>query len=237
MPISTITSQSTSGVIASGNIIAPSVVFNATFNGTTTMTVNSVSSGAVRVGQVLSATGYPTVTAQLTGTSGGAGTYTISATVSAQTSNYTATAFDFLNVPSWAKRITVIFSGLSNSVGYAYSALLGTASGIQTSGYVCSTVTNVNTSLYVTSTNTYFSLFGTGSNSACQFSGTVVFTLVGSNTWVQQSMLADGFAQNTVSTAAGRVALPSALTRVRIVSAPALGFDYFDAGSINILYE
>lgn len=237
MPISTITSQSTSGVIASGNIIAPSVVFNATFNGTTTMTVNSVSSGAVCVGQVVSATGYPTVTAQLTGTSGGAGTYTISATVSAQTNNYYATGFDFLNVPSWAKRITVIFSGLSNLYGSAYSALLGTASGVQTSGYVCSAVTNNNTALYYSNASSYFSLFGTNFSSSCQFSGTVVFTLVGSNTWVQQSTLADGFAQFMVSTAAGRVALPSALTRVRILSATALGFDYFDAGSINILYE
>jgi hypothetical protein len=61
----------------------PTGTFNATFNGTTTMVVNSLTSGvAPWLGGTLNVAGSPTVTACPIAGCGGAGSYTISATVS-----------------------------------------------------------------------------------------------------------------------------------------------------------
>lgn len=239
MAISTITSASTQGVIASGTAFAaPIAQFNATTNGTTTMTVTSVLAGTLAVGQVVGINPtYPTITAQLTGTAGGAGTYTISAAVNAGTYNGTyIVAYDFLNVPSWAKRITVIYDSISNTGGYSFGNLLGTSSGVVTSGYTSTAIQNNGSTISASSQTTYF-ILTTLPYSNARYSGTSVFTLLGSNVWVQQSILADIYTGATVSTAAGRITLSGQLTTIRVLPSYSTGLDRFDNGSFNILYE
>ena len=235
MAISYVSSAGIQGAITAGTAFSAAPIINATFNGTTTMTVNSISAGAVVIGQVLYVSPYPTVTAQLTGTSGGAGTYTLSAAVSAQTNNIYATGFDFLNVPSWVRRITVVYDSISNS-GAQIGTQLGTASGIVATGYTCSVFQNNATGLGYGNSTTDFRLT-VYNNSGGRYSGTVVFTLVGSNVWVQQGILADGFNIFSDATSGGRVALPGALTTVRVSAGQAAGSDIFDGGTFNILYE
>lgn len=67
-------------------------LFNATFNGTTVMTVNSVSDGILEVGQKVlgisvGVTAGTQIVNQLTGPAGGAGTYTISNSIGASSGN------------------------------------------------------------------------------------------------------------------------------------------------------
>jgi hypothetical protein len=162
---------------------------------------------------------------------GGAGRASalVSGTSVASTSG---TSIDFTSIPSWVKRITVMFSGVSTS-GNSFRLLqIGTGGVATTTGYVSATnliysATNVNTS------TGGFVIFGDsapyqtiGTYTICNFSG---------NTWVMS-----GASINTQTTpfgtiSAGNVTLSGVLNLVRITTVN--GTDTFDAGSINILFE
>jgi hypothetical protein len=48
----------------------------------------------------------------------------------------TGTAIDFTGIPSWAKRITVMFSGVSTNGSSILQIQLGDSGGVETTGYV-----------------------------------------------------------------------------------------------------
>jgi hypothetical protein len=142
------------------------------------------------------------------------------------------TSIDFTGIPSWVKRITVMFNGVSNT-GASSSILvqLGTSSGVTTSGYVGASSLIAST---VTSQN-YTTGFGSRSQAAAAvLSGSFVITLISGNTWTAFGVLGNSNTATTV-TSGGSVALAATLDRVRITAEN--GTDTFDAGSINILYE
>ena len=145
------------------------------------------------------------------------------------------TSIDFTSIPSWVKRITLMFNGVSN-VG-ADSLIvyrLGTASGIETTGYnagVGAVTTTNNTTRGAANTTGFPTVHGGNGNDT--WYGSIVFSNMGSNTWA-------GFGTNftslgTTTFTAGTKTLGGTLTQVRVTSAN--GTDTFDAGSINILYE
>jgi hypothetical protein len=141
------------------------------------------------------------------------------------------TSIDFTSIPSWVKRITVMFNGVSTSGTSYHLFQLGSGS-VQTTGYTSATTLNLTTATAFTSTAGMISFCD---NAAYVKYGAFVFTSFGSNTWV-----VTGGAINNVTTpfstyTAGQVTLSGALDRVRITTVN--GTDTFDAGSINILYE
>jgi hypothetical protein len=142
------------------------------------------------------------------------------------------TAVNFTDIPSWVKRVTVMFSGVSTSGSSIPLIQLGDSGGIETTSYSA-----VGQAIGVASVNqtTGFGLTGSiGAASILQ--GTAVLSLVDSSTnrWSMTSNLAysDG---NTVAIGAGSKALSATLDRIRITTVN--GTDTFDAGTINILYE
>ncbi len=153
----------------------------------------------------------------------------VSGTSQASTSG---TNIDFTGIPSWVKRITVMFNGVSTSGASEIQIQIGISSGIVSTGYVSTGVT-VNTSSATggSSASTGFVLGST--TSAAAISGHMIITLVGSNVWVSSHTY------RQLSTNAlfggGTVTLGGTLDRVRITTVG--GTDTFDAGSINILYE
>jgi hypothetical protein len=161
------------------------------------------------------------------GTPTGVGILT-SGTAVASTSG---TSIDFTSIPSWVKRITVMFNGVSTSGTSSHLFQLGSGS-VQTTGYTSATTVNLTTAAAFTSTAGMISFCD---NAVYVKYGAFVFTSFGSNTWV-----VTGDAINNVATAfstytAGQVTLAGTLDRVRITTVN--GTDTFDAGSINILYE
>ena len=161
---------------------------------------------------------------------GGAGRATalVSGTSVASTSG---TSIDFTGIPSWAKRITVMFSAVSTSGTSNPLIQLGTSSGVTATGYgsvsIAISSTNVNAS--------YTTGFGIRSAIATyQLSGAVVITNISGNTWVAQGMINTSTSAESY-TVSGNIALAATLDRVRITTVN--GTDTFDAGSINILYE
>jgi hypothetical protein len=162
----------------------------------------------------------------------GANSAIVSGTAVASTSG---TSIDFTGIPSWVKRVTVMFNGVSQSGTSLGIIQLGDAGGVETSGYL-GFASFVST---VASTNSFTSGFGymTVGVAAEAFSGMLILALedVSSNTWVMSGTVARSAGGNGVSLASGSKSLSGTLDRVRITTVN--GTDTFDAGSINILYE
>jgi len=145
------------------------------------------------------------------------------------------TSIDFTGIPSWVKRITVMFNGVSTSGTSNLYLQIGTSSGPETSGYISGigSCTAASAATYAPAT-TAFILAGinTGTDT---LNGFVVLTNVSGNIWTEMGALnrASG-GTSALVTSAGSKTLAAVLDRVRITTA---GGDTFDAGSINILYE
>lgn len=150
----------------------------------------------------------------------------VSGTAVASTSG---TNIDFTGIPSWVKRVTVIFAGLSTSGTSPVRLQLGTSSGVETTGYTStSTVMGVANG---TSTGG-FDRYQTAA--ADITSGWYVLTLIGSNLWVCTAQYALSTASNP-GWITGNKTTSTTLDRIRITTVG--GTDTFDAGTINILYE
>jgi hypothetical protein len=142
------------------------------------------------------------------------------------------TSIDFTGIPSWVKRITVMFNGVSTNGANAILIQLGDSGGVETSGYIgCgSTITSSGTA----GSTAYTTGFGLRKTNAVDTrGGAVTLSTLGSNVWVASGVSnPDGSSLDFV---AGYKTLSGTLDRVRITTSG--GTDTFDAGSINILYE
>ena len=147
----------------------------------------------------------------------------------------TNTTLDFTGLPSWVKRITVMFSGVSTNSTSNILVRLGTGATptYATSGYDSTSSTIAAASTIVNSTTGF--VLQTSSTGAAQLnSGSWTITNITGNTWVSSGVTTEGATANRTTISAGTVTLGAALTAVRITSVTP---DTFDAGSVNILYE
>ena len=146
----------------------------------------------------------------------------------------TSTAVDFTSIPSWVKRITVMFNGVSTSGTSNLQIQIGAGS-VTTSGYSSvSSATGGGTQITPTAVVTSSMVIRNESGATGVLSGIIHLTNITGNTWVSSHTFCDtGTAR--VGMGGGNVALSGTLDRVRITTVN--GTDTFDAGSINILYE
>jgi len=171
----------------------------------------------------------PTLTSPtISGTPTGVGVLT-SMTAQASTSG---TSIDFTSIPSWVKRITVMFNAVSTNGSSIVQVQIGSGS-VTTSGYAGSATgmgVGVTSNLYTSG----LVLFTNNESSSAVRVGQAVITLVSGNIY---SMSANTSLTNvaTISLTSSVVTLGGVLDRVRITTVN--GTDTFDAGSINILYE
>jgi len=145
------------------------------------------------------------------------------------------TSIDFTSLPAWVKKITVSFQGVSTNGTSPVCALIGTSSGIVSTGYSAGGMRSFvasNDSVGVQTAR--FLVDGAAQDSGASRHGHMILTSLGSNVWVQSSITSrsDG---NASSNCGGSITLSATLDRVRITTVN--GTDTFDAGSINILYE
>jgi len=144
------------------------------------------------------------------------------------------TSIDFTSLPSWVKRITVMFAGVSTSGSSVTQIQLGTGStSYTTSGYVGGGWYANTTNLNVT---TGIALEASGSGAGARTAnGIMTISNMGSNTWAASATIWDSSSTGSGCLSAAYVSLAAALTAVRITTVN--GTDTFDAGTINILYE
>jgi len=148
------------------------------------------------------------------------------------------TSIDFTGLPSWVKRITVMFAGMSTS-GFSNPLIqLGDSGGIETTGYLGNGGYLASAAaIGISSWTAGFGLSQSGQWNTSQIvSGfaTIVLINSSSNLWACTARVAlEG--GTSVFFTAGQKPLSATLDRVRITTVN--GTDTFDAGTINILYE
>jgi hypothetical protein len=142
------------------------------------------------------------------------------------------TSVDFTSLPSWVKRITVMFNGISTNGTSRLQFQIGSG-GFTTTGYIASGSNISGSSAGQSSLTTGFP-FADSTIAADTVNGVATLNLITGNTWIWAF---NGARNNTASNvvSSGLLALGGTLDRVRITTAN--GTDTFDAGSINILYE
>jgi len=148
------------------------------------------------------------------------------------------TSIDFTSIPSWVKRITVMFSEISTNGSSPLLVQIGDSGGIEATGYIgiSSVISGSNTtSPAILTTGYYVRLMDSASTEL--LSGTMTINLISGTTWVSSHVCCQNIAGATPKTAhgAGTKTLSDVLDRIRITTFA--GTATFDAGTINIMYE
>lgn len=147
------------------------------------------------------------------------------------------TSIDFTGIPSWVKRITVMFNGVSTNGTSSMQIQVGTSGGVQATGYQSSCGGATTASLNTAGSSTTGFILVTAQAAANTWCGAIRINLLDSANGVCAS---EGTIASTTTTiqyysSAGAKTLSGTLDRVRITTVN--GTDTFDAGSINIMYE
>jgi hypothetical protein len=141
------------------------------------------------------------------------------------------TSIDFTGIPSWVRRVTVMFNGVSTNGSSNIIVQLGSGS-FATTGY--SSQASNGTTGYGVVTTGIAAIFGISAASVA--AGQCVLTQISTNLWAASCTIAFLNGTGACTVAAGvSPTLAGALDRVRITTVG--GTDTFDAGSINIVWE
>lgn len=145
------------------------------------------------------------------------------------------TVIDFTGIPSWAKRITVMFSEVSTSGTSLVQVQIGDSGGVATTGY-SGAGGIIGGGAAGAAATTGFVLYDNAGAATNVLSGSLVLSryIDGGASWVCQGVVGDSV-QGATIVVAGFKSLSAALDRVRITTVN--GTDTFDAGSINVMYE
>jgi hypothetical protein len=178
----------------------------------------------------MEATGTPSSSTFFRGDGAWATTITSGTAVSAS-----GTSVDFTGIPATAKRITVMFSGVSTSGSSPPQVQIGSGS-VVTTGYVGAAIAILNTANGIASFSSGFYIEQSSGSitSSTVRHGILDLVLQTGNTWVARGNFVHT-GTNTGGATAGYLALSGTLDRVRITTVN--GTDTFDAGTINIMWE
>lgn len=145
------------------------------------------------------------------------------------------TVFDFLGIPSWAKKVTVTFAGISMNGGANIQLRIGSSSGIESSGYL-GTAVYMSASPSLATMSNGFALHEGNVAAADVLHGVVTLTLVNpaTNTWAAFGVIGLSNA-GAMFLMAGSKSLTGVLDRVRLTTLA--GTAIYDAGTVNVLYE
>ena len=154
----------------------------------------------------------------------------VSGTAVASTSG---TSIDFTGIPSWVKRVTVMFNGVSTNGTSNHQVQIGSGS-VDATGYVSTAAKCFNSAANVATSATGF-IMTSGISASDLFNGAMTLNLLGSNIWSATFATSMPVATGAAHFGGGTKTLSGTLDRVRITTVN--GTDTFDAGSINIMYE
>jgi hypothetical protein len=138
---------------------------------------------------------------------------------------------DFTGIPSWAKKITIMFNRVSTNGSSNIGIQIGAGS-VETTGYISNAGSINNTPGYF-SGGTSLLIVWFNTTTPALMTGHVTLTLVSSNLWLHSGVLDNGL--NAMEGVAGSKTISGTLDRLRITTVN--GTDTFDAGSVNILIE
>jgi hypothetical protein len=143
------------------------------------------------------------------------------------------TSVDFTSIPSWVKRITVMFQGVSTNGTSNMQIQIGSGS-VTTSGYNSAGAGCISGSSPIVAVSTAGFLMISDTATDVK-NGIFTIVAMGSNLYAASHTMGGDSTRDVCFWGGGSVTLSGALDRVRVTTVN--GTDTFDAGSINILYE
>jgi hypothetical protein len=138
----------------------------------------------------------------------------------------------FTSIPSWAKRITVMFNGISSNGTNVHKIRLGTSSGDETSGYTGVTANIGDTGAFYSLLSNGFDIIQTGAATIVYY-GQMTLSNLSGNIWTCNSIVGRTD-NNFFGLCAGAKTLGGTLDRITLTTSSA---QVFDNGTINITYE
>jgi len=169
------------------------------------------------------------VTGNVNGTLTNGGSLNLATTTAATSGS----AIDFTSIPSWAKRVSVLFNKVSITGTSNMLVQLGTSGGIQGNNYEAQ-ASAVSSGVATINSTSGFPIRNVEDGS--RISGIMTIATIGSNLWVMSGTFAAvGGTVNLVQMVGGTIQLSGVLDRVRINSLNSETFD--GSGSLNVMYE
>jgi hypothetical protein len=144
------------------------------------------------------------------------------------------TAIDFTGIPSWVKRITILFVAVSTNGSSGVQVQLGDSGGIETSGYLGSTTVLGAGAVTVNLSSGFLLNYDAVAGAANSRYGSITISKVGGNVWAAQGIVSLTDATRLV-VISGAKELSSTLDRLRVTTVS--GSDTFDAGTLTISWE
>ena len=211
---SLVVSGDTSGAIT---LSAPAVA------GTNTLSLPAVTDTLVGLDATQTLTNKTLTSPTFGGTPTGVGVLTSGTAVNSTS----GTSIDFTGIPSWVKRVTLMFNGVSTNATSNWLVQIGAGS-VTTSGYSSGASSGASSVATTTSTAGFIIRVGGAGDTV---NGQMSITNITGNTWVSGHAMGG----NAFWIGGGNLNLGGTLDQVRITTVA--GTSTFDAGSINILYE
>lgn len=145
------------------------------------------------------------------------------------------TTLDFTGIPATAKRVTVLFNGVSTNNISALIVQMGTAGGVEATGYSGTYASVTSTVQPATTIATGIVVNNTGAASGV-ITGMIRIELMSaaSNTWIYMGQSTASQPATNILWTSGVKSTAAALDRIRITTVEG---HTFDAGSVNISYE
>ena len=204
-----------------------------TISGSLAISANLAVTGGVTFSNTIAVAGTSTLTGNVTT----AGVFTdavatIRPLVADTVRSATLAAVDFTGIPSWVRRITIVFNGVSTTGTSILMVQIGSGSIVAT-GY-----TSVGSGVAATvasTTSTAGFIIGNTNHAPSLSSGSFVLTNISGNIWVGNGMVCLSAIPQTNFGTGNSPTLSGTLDRIRVTTVN--GTDTFDAGTINILYE
>lgn len=151
---------------------------------------------------------------------------------SASTQTASGPTIDFTNIPSWAKRITVMLNNVSTDSATGLYIQIGSGS-FSTTGYTSQAWASTGSGIVTNS----FIIVSSTVGSAYNLSGNIVLAMMGGNIWTSTGIIGFDNVTSTGFSSSGRSpTLSSALDRIRVLVGGSPPYN-FDNGTINIFYE
>ncbi len=143
---------------------------------------------------------------------------------------------DITGIPSWVRRITVMFNGVGTDLfnPSKYLVQIGDSGGIEDTGYISYSVRMGGSSVASGGTETTGFVINQATTTGAGISGQMIISSFGSNVWTESGFFATTSGGNGMPTG-GAKTLSGTLDRIRITTVG--GTDTYTTGSINILYE
>jgi hypothetical protein len=195
------------------------------------LVLQSSGGGSVTLEEPVTASNFTITVPAVSGTMLTNTTNIVSGTAVASTSG---TAIDFTGIPSWVKRITVMFNGVSTNGTSEKLVKISDSSTYPTTGFN-SLSTRLENAAAVVGKISSAGFVIASYTAADAVYGSLIITNISGNIWAASGCFnANGGANIGIPTS-GSGSISGTLDRVRITTVN--GTDAFDAGSINILYE